>query len=168
VFGQHKTVSIVKTVCEGHSICAGTSCNRIVVYCLLVPGVDVMITIFLQFLTIFGKQIGVFLKTQCYDQNFAWFTFVLSQKRQFFAEFFGENIFKIITLVPGLKFLIAKSSRYPESVLKVNKLSLRFFVAKHSWVNYPMRWNSETDICGLLMLCREAGHQPNDQRLRFL
>jgi hypothetical protein len=43
-----------------------------------------------------------FLKNQCYDQNFAYFTFVLSQKRQFFAEFFGENIFKIITSVPGL------------------------------------------------------------------
>jgi hypothetical protein len=26
----------------------------------------------------------------------------LSKKRQFFAKFFGENIFKIITLVPGL------------------------------------------------------------------
>jgi hypothetical protein len=26
---------------------------------------------FLRFLTIFGKTIGVFLKNQCYDQNFA-------------------------------------------------------------------------------------------------
>jgi hypothetical protein len=28
-------------------------------------------------------------------------SFVLSQKRHFLAEFFGENIFKIITSVPG-------------------------------------------------------------------
>jgi hypothetical protein len=72
------------------------------------PGVDVMITIFcdfcqfsakkigvflknqcydnnfLRFLTIFGEKIGVFLKNQCYDQNFAYFSFVLSQKRHFF------------------------------------------------------------------------------------
>jgi hypothetical protein len=44
-----------------------------------------------QFSTIFGKN-GVFLKNQRQDQNFAYFSFVLSQKRQFFAEFFGENI----------------------------------------------------------------------------
>jgi hypothetical protein len=50
-------------------------------------GVDVMITIF-------GEKIGVFLKNQCCDQIFAQFSFVLSQKRQFFADFFGENIFK--------------------------------------------------------------------------
>jgi hypothetical protein len=54
-----------------------------------------------RFSTIFGGKIGVFLKNQCSDQNFAQFTFVLSQKRQlFFAEKFGENIFKIITSVP--------------------------------------------------------------------
>jgi hypothetical protein len=35
---------------------------------------------------------------------FAKFSFVLSQKRQFFAEFFGENISKIITSVPGDRF----------------------------------------------------------------
>jgi hypothetical protein len=34
-------------------------------------GTDVMITIFCDFLTIFGEKIGVFLKNQCYDQNFA-------------------------------------------------------------------------------------------------
>jgi hypothetical protein len=31
----------------------------------------------------------------------------LSQKRNFFAEFFGENIFKIITSVPGVKGKVA-------------------------------------------------------------
>jgi hypothetical protein len=52
-----------------------------------------------QFSAIFAnfrrKKIGVFLKNQCYDQNLAQFSFVLSQKRQyFFAEFFGENFLK--------------------------------------------------------------------------
>jgi hypothetical protein len=32
----------------------------------------------------FRRKIGVFLKNQCYDQNFAYFSFVFSQKRQFF------------------------------------------------------------------------------------
>jgi hypothetical protein len=53
-----------------------------------------MITIFCDFLVIFGKKIGVFLKNQCYDQIFALFSLVLSTKRQFFAKIFGENIFK--------------------------------------------------------------------------
>jgi hypothetical protein len=35
------------------------------------PGVNVMVTIFLRFLPIFGEKIAVFLKNQCYDQNFA-------------------------------------------------------------------------------------------------
>jgi hypothetical protein len=35
------------------------------------PGTDVMITIFCNFLTIFGKKIGVFLKNQCYHQIFS-------------------------------------------------------------------------------------------------
>jgi hypothetical protein len=34
------------------------------------PGVDVMITIFCDFRQFSAKQIGVFLKIQCYDQNF--------------------------------------------------------------------------------------------------
>jgi hypothetical protein len=50
-----------------------------------------MITIFGDF-SIFWPKIGVFLKNQCYDQKFALFSFVLSQKHHFFAEFFGENI----------------------------------------------------------------------------
>jgi hypothetical protein len=47
---------------------------------------------FLRFLP-FGEKIGVFLKNQCYDQNFAQFTFVLSQKRQFFSLNFSAKIF---------------------------------------------------------------------------
>jgi hypothetical protein len=34
------------------------------------PGVDVMITIFCDFWQFSAKKIGVFLKNQCYDQNF--------------------------------------------------------------------------------------------------
>jgi hypothetical protein len=59
-----------------------------------IPRVDVMITIF-------GEKIGVFLKSQCYDQIFAYFNFVSGQKRQFLAEFFSENILKITTSVPS-------------------------------------------------------------------
>jgi hypothetical protein len=55
-------------------------------------GVDVMNTIFCDFSQFSAEKIGVFLKNQCYDQNFAYFSFVLSQKRQFFA-FFSAKIF---------------------------------------------------------------------------
>jgi hypothetical protein len=47
---------------------------------------------FRRFFPIFGEKIGVFLKYQCNDQLFSKFSFVLSQKRQFFAKIFGENI----------------------------------------------------------------------------
>jgi hypothetical protein len=40
--------------------------------------VDVVITIFGDFLPIFGEKIGVFLKNQCYGPIFALFSFVLS------------------------------------------------------------------------------------------
>jgi hypothetical protein len=56
---------------------------------------------FLRFSPIFGEKIGDFLKYQCYDQLFSKFSFVSSQKRQIFRNFFGENILKIITSVPG-------------------------------------------------------------------
>jgi hypothetical protein len=36
----------------------------------LTPGVDVMITILCDFLQFSAKKICVFLKNQCYDQNF--------------------------------------------------------------------------------------------------
>jgi hypothetical protein len=60
-----------------------------------------MITIFGNFFQFSAEKIGVFLKYQCYDQLFFKFSFVLSQKRQVFAQFFGENILKLITSVPG-------------------------------------------------------------------
>jgi hypothetical protein len=54
-----------------------------------------------QFLAIFGKNIGVFLKNQCYDQFFSKTSISLSKNANIFAKYFGKNIFKIITLVPG-------------------------------------------------------------------
>jgi hypothetical protein len=64
-------------------------------------GVDVMITIFCDFCTIFGKKIGVFLKNQCYDHFFQNLALFWVKNANFFAKFFGENILKIITSVPG-------------------------------------------------------------------
>jgi hypothetical protein len=43
-----------------------------------------------------------FQKNQCYDQNFAYFRFVLSQERQFFRWIFWRKHLKIITSVPAL------------------------------------------------------------------
>jgi hypothetical protein len=45
------------------------------------PGVDVIITIFTNFM-----KIGVFLKNQCYDPLFAEFSNALHQKRLFFRQ----------------------------------------------------------------------------------
>jgi hypothetical protein len=65
-------------------------------------GVDVMITIFCDFRQFSAKKIGVFLKNQCYDQLFfkIWLCFE-TKTPIFFAEFFGKNILKTITSVPG-------------------------------------------------------------------
>jgi hypothetical protein len=56
---------------------------------------------FLQFLPIFGEKNGVFLKNQCYDQIFENWALFWVKNANFFAKFFGENISKIITSVPG-------------------------------------------------------------------
>jgi hypothetical protein len=42
---------------------------------------------------IFGEKNGVFLKYQCYGQRFSKFSFVLSQKRQFFRKKVSAKIF---------------------------------------------------------------------------
>jgi hypothetical protein len=42
-----------------------------------------------------------FFKTKCYEPLFAEFSSVLHKKAKFLADFFGENIFKIVTSVPG-------------------------------------------------------------------
>jgi hypothetical protein len=47
----------------------------------------------------FAAKIGVFLKNQCCDQLFTYFSFVLRQKRQFFANL--RQFFIIKTSVPN-------------------------------------------------------------------
>jgi hypothetical protein len=61
---------------------------------------------FQQFFTIFDEKIGVLLKNQCYDPFFQKLAVVLSKSANFFADFFAENIFKIITSVPGTAWAI--------------------------------------------------------------
>jgi hypothetical protein len=63
------------------------------------PKVDVMIEYFCNFCPFSAKKIGVFLKTQCYDQIFANTSSTLSKIRQIWRHFFGENISKITTSV---------------------------------------------------------------------
>jgi hypothetical protein len=60
-----------------------------------------MITIFSDFSIFSVEKIAVFLENQCKRHFFAQTSSILNQNRHFFAEFLGENIFKIITSVPG-------------------------------------------------------------------
>jgi hypothetical protein len=57
-----------------------------------IPGVEFMITIFCDFPQFSAKILAFFQKPMLYDQFFSKFGFVLSQKRQFLAKFFCENI----------------------------------------------------------------------------
>jgi hypothetical protein len=60
-------------------------------------GIDVMITIFYdfwQFLTIFGKKFGVFLKNQCYDHFFYKKLVCFQSKTPLFSPNFSAKIFK--------------------------------------------------------------------------
>jgi hypothetical protein len=59
----------------------------------LTPGVDIMITIFCGFWQLSAKEIGLFLKNQCYDKKCS---FVLSRK----TPFLGENILKNYNIGP--------------------------------------------------------------------
>jgi hypothetical protein len=64
------------------------------------PGADVMITIFCDFSQFSAKKLAFFLNTNVminFFQN-------LVKNAKFFANFFGENILKIITTVPGAVF----------------------------------------------------------------
>jgi hypothetical protein len=65
-------------------------------------GVDVMITIFCDFLPIYGEKNGVFSKTNVMIKVLQKSSSSLRKNINIFAKFFGENIFKIITSVPGL------------------------------------------------------------------
>jgi hypothetical protein len=71
---------------------------------------------FLWFSTIFCEKIGVFLKNQCYDQNFALFTFVFESKRKFFRWIFWRKYFKNHNIGPGANPTITS---YNASVVKI-------------------------------------------------
>jgi hypothetical protein len=45
-------------------------------------------------------------KNQCYDQIFGKVATVRAKNADIFAKFFGKNIFKIITSVPGVDVMI--------------------------------------------------------------
>jgi hypothetical protein len=73
------------------------------------------------------RKIGVFLKNQCYDRNFAWFSFDLNKKRQFFCWIFRRKYFKNHNIGPWTltrafrqwrrkKDLISKGTRLLEGV----------------------------------------------------
>jgi hypothetical protein len=65
------------------------------------PGVDVMITIFCDFQQFSAKKLALFTKTNVkikFLNNLALFWV---KNANFFADFFGENILKSITAVPG-------------------------------------------------------------------
>jgi hypothetical protein len=73
-------------------------------------------------LQISGEKIGVFHKNQCYDQIIAKTSISLSKKRQFFAKFFGENMLKIITPVPGHTGSNALCNSKEVGILHIHKL----------------------------------------------
>jgi hypothetical protein len=103
---------------------------------------------FLRFFPIFGEKIGVFLKYQCYDQLFSKFSFVSSQKRQFFAKFFGENILKIITSAPGAN---PKTASYNPGVVKFTTSRVAWSVLK------TKNYFTSNKRSSLLKRCRCSG-----------
>jgi hypothetical protein len=60
-----------------------------------------MITILCDFRQFSAKKLAFFTKTNVMITIFAKTSSSLSKKRQFFAKFFVENIFKIVTSVAG-------------------------------------------------------------------
>jgi hypothetical protein len=64
------------------------------------PGVDVMITIFGDFCQFSAKKLAFFSKTNVMIKILHILAWFWVKNANFFAEFFGENILKIITSVP--------------------------------------------------------------------
>jgi hypothetical protein len=95
---------------------------------------------FLRFLPIFGEKIGVFLKNQCYDQNFAYFSFVSRQKRQFFLLNFLAKIFKNHNIGPWYVWSITYvCTRYvhTEVWIQIEMMRLERSRGYGSWVQVP-------------------------------
>jgi hypothetical protein len=65
------------------------------------PGVDVMITIFCDLCQFSAKKLSFFSKTNVMIQFLHNLALFWAKNANFFAKFFGENILKIITSVPG-------------------------------------------------------------------
>jgi hypothetical protein len=87
-----------------------------------IAGVDVMITIFCDFCQYSAKQLALFSKTnvmitfkKCYDHILAKSSSSLSKKRHYVCHFFVENIFKIITSVPGMDDTLNCAKYYKDS-----------------------------------------------------
>jgi hypothetical protein len=55
---------------------------------------------FLRFFPIFDEKIGVFLRYQCYDQFLSKFSFVSSQKRQYFRKIFWRKYLRNHNIAP--------------------------------------------------------------------
>jgi hypothetical protein len=66
------------------------------------PGVDVMITIFCDFYQFSAKKFAFFSKTNVMIKILNNLALFWVKNANFVAIFFGENIFKIVTSVPGL------------------------------------------------------------------
>jgi hypothetical protein len=69
-------------------------------------GVDVMITILCDFCQFSAKKLAFFLKTNAMIKILHNLPLFRVKNANFFAEFFGENILKIITSVPGVEVMI--------------------------------------------------------------
>jgi hypothetical protein len=59
-----------------------------------------MTTVFGDFRQFSAGKMAIFLKKKYYDRSFAIFSSDVSQKRHFFADFFGEDNFKNHNIVP--------------------------------------------------------------------
>jgi hypothetical protein len=66
-------------------------------------GIDVMITIFCDFRQFSAKKLAFFSKTNVMIKISHILDLFWVKNSNYFAKFFGENIFKIITSVPGLE-----------------------------------------------------------------
>jgi hypothetical protein len=61
-------------------------------------------------LPIFGEKFGVFLKTNVMIQFLNNLAMFRVKNADFFAKFFGENILKIITSVPGATLFVEEQN----------------------------------------------------------
>jgi hypothetical protein len=92
-------------------------------------GVDVMITIFCDFRHFSAKQLAFFSKTNVMNKILHYLALLWVKNANFFAEFFGENIFKIITSVPGWFSYHCFLQKYV--------ICVKDTILTHSWYIFP-------------------------------